>query len=135
MNMAPLLLAALQVHAGAEGLVEVTVAQLAHTLGSSERQVQRLLRLLETSGAITALCKTGGRGKPAQYRVSTPGGRSPVTHSTPNGDAPALSALKGDISISNGDAPGTLSISNGDAPGTLSGQPPLFSPPLPPTPP
>jgi predicted ArsR family transcriptional regulator len=75
--MAPLLLTTLQVQANAEGLTEVTVAQLAGILGSSERQIQRLLRLLETSGAITALRKSGGRGKPAQYRLSPQGGDSP----------------------------------------------------------
>jgi hypothetical protein len=142
-NMAPLLLTALQLQASAEGLVEVTVAQLARTLGSSERQVQRLLRLLETSGAITALCKAGGRGKPAQYRISTSGGRQggdsssppgrggqgvrtpravlPVTHSAPKSDAPGtLSAFKGDISTPKGDVPGTHSTPYGDPPVTLS---------------
>jgi hypothetical protein len=107
--MAPLLLTALQIQANAEGLAEVTVAHLAGTLGSSKRHIQRLLRLLETSGAITALRQAGGRGKPAQYQVT-------------------LSVPKDDLEV-------TLSTPNGDAPVTLSGQTTLFPPPLPPTPP
>ncbi len=79
--MAPLLLNALHRQANPEGLAEVTVAQLASTLNTTKRHVQRLLRVLETAGALTALRKAGGRGKPGQYipPPKLPGRRFPLS--------------------------------------------------------
>jgi hypothetical protein len=102
------LLDALRALANAEGVVEATVAQLAGTLGNmSDRQVQRLLRDLTAAGRLEALRTSGGRGRPAQYRVvkGDISGAERVTCAAPEGGAEpervtphvTLSAPKGDI--------------------------------------